>query len=214
MSKHTQIYTFLIITVLLLLIAPYFLLSYAQDASVSATGCFILNQDNLPSGTLLPAGCDNGGGNQSVVKLARTLINKPNITYILGAPSDDWAADKAPQYHFDCSGFVGWAWYWGTNGKVSLPRTTSDAWDNAASYKLQKFLPSQKSQLEPGDLLYWSGADSPKPGHVTMYEGSGNCGTNDCMMEFYETPKPGKDDSFAAHLKYDTFYGFLRPMVQ
>jgi cell wall-associated NlpC family hydrolase len=216
MKSYTQLFIFTVVLPLFFLAVPCFFYVYVLGADGSATGCFILNQNSTSDNSSVPAGC-SGGGNQTVVALARKYINNPQYTYVLGAPSRDWAADKNPT-NFDCSGFVGWAWYWGTNGKVSLPGTTSDAWDNAASYKLQKFMPSQISQIQPGDLVYFSGADSPKPGHVVMYEGPGvapaTCGANDCVMEFYETPLPGKADSLAQHMKEDHMYGFLRPMIK
>jgi hypothetical protein len=51
--------TFILMFVLFLLAVPYFLYSYAQEASVSATGCFIINQKNLPSDYPLPSGCQS-----------------------------------------------------------------------------------------------------------------------------------------------------------
>jgi len=61
MNKDIQRCVFIFVFLFLLIVVPYSIDSYAQDATTSATGCFILNQGNLPSGAPLPAGCDSGG---------------------------------------------------------------------------------------------------------------------------------------------------------
>src|ERR1700722_15181950 len=112
MDKYSQRCVLIFAVVIFLFAVPYFLYTYAQEASESATGCFILNQDNLPSGTPLPAGCDNGGGATSVVALARKHLAG---SYIWAAPQPRVWADWNPNTghaptHFDCSGFAGWVW--------------------------------------------------------------------------------------------------------
>jgi hypothetical protein len=203
MNKHTQLYSFLIITVLFFLIVPFFLLSHAQEASVSATGCFILNQANIPNGTPLPAGCDNGGGGAtSVVALARKHLAG---SYIWAAPQPRIWADWNPNTgnaptHFDCSGFAGWVWYWATNGKVNLPGQTDAVWLNTAglstsSVTLTKHVET-KSGLQPGDLVYFGSVASTE--HVGIYEGQGACGKTDCFLQWYSSGLPGNSASLAS----------------
>lgn len=213
MDKHSKICILIFIVFVLFLAIPYFVYSYAQSTPNSSTGCAILNQNNLPTGEALPPGCGGGGGggNQSVVALGEKYIENPKYVYVWGGPSGGYQTNSPGD--FDCSGFAQWIWYHGTNDKVILPRTTSDAWNNAASYKLQKFLPSQISQLQPGDLLYFSGGDSPKPGHVGVYIGDSKCGHTDCFMNFDIGGEVGHYASLAESGS-GQFYGFLRPMVQ
>jgi hypothetical protein len=181
--------------------------SYAQ-----LNGCGEINVGNPPGSVTIPAPCITGGGNQKVVALGEKYIDNPLYLYVWATPDRNWGATKDPT-SFDCSGFVGWTWYWGTNGKVSLPGDTSDAWDGAPGNGLQKFLPSQTSQLEPGDLLYFSGGDYPKPGHVGIYIGASKCGASDCFMEFAISGEEG-DYKSLADAGAGQFYGFLRPMGQ
>ncbi|HVA96115.1 MAG TPA: N-acetylmuramoyl-L-alanine amidase [Candidatus Acidoferrales bacterium] len=182
----------------------------------NSTACFILNQNNLPKDASLPAGCGSGGGNQSVVALGEKYINNPKYLYIWGGPSGGYQTTNPNG--FDCSGFAQWIWYHGTNNKVVLARTTSDAWDNAAKYKLQKFLPSQISQIQPGDLLYFYGGEAPpapRPGHVGVYTGDNKCGGPRCYMEFANSGQKGDYASLNTNGTGGAkFYGFLRPMVQ
>ena len=62
MDNYLKWLVFISVFLVFFIIAPYFIYSYAQEATTSATGCFILNQSDLPSGTPLPDGCDSGGG--------------------------------------------------------------------------------------------------------------------------------------------------------
>lgn len=148
----------------------------------------------------------------TVVQLAKAHLTTG--TYIMGAPPRNWASEdpnsNAPT-NFDCSGFAGWAWYWGTGGKVNMHGQTSADWSDSSG-KYQKFTADQKSQLQPGDLVYFAGAGGTMtdPGHVGIYEGSGGCGASDCFLEYYSTGKPGKEDSLAARTD---FVGLMRPVV-
>jgi len=215
MDKHTKRCITIFISFVLFLLVPYFIFTYAQVSPETATGCAVLNQNNMPSGEALPPGCgSSGGGNQSVVSLGEKYINNPSYIYVWSHPSGGYT--MANPDGFDCSGFAQWIWYHGTNDKVILPRTTSDAWDNAATYKLQKFLPSQIAQVKPGDLLYFEGGDAPPaPGHVGIYTGDNKCGGPRCYMEF---AIPGEKGDYASLDVNGTgeskFFGFLRPMVQ
>ena len=62
---------------------------------------------------------------------------------------------------FDCSGFV--QYVYSQNG-YSLTRTTYTQWDNDGTYV-------KKSDLQPGDLVYFGSGDSPS--HVGIYVGDG-----------------------------------------
>lgn len=62
---------------------------------------------------------------------------------------------------FDCSGFV--QYIYGQNG-YSITRTTYTQWDNDGR-------PVAKSELKPGDLVYFGSGGSPS--HVGMYVGDG-----------------------------------------
>ena len=184
-----------------------------NGTDTQSSNCVVTKVGNPPGQPQLPASCTtgtSGGGNQSVVQLGEKYINNPKYLYVWAAPSGGYLTNNPNA--FDCSGFAQWIWYHGTNNKVILPRTTSDAWNNAASYKLQKFLPSQQSQLQPGDLLYFSGGDSPKPGHVGVYTGDSKCGGAQCYMEFANSGQEGDYNSLAKN--QTGFYGFLRPMIQ
>jgi cell wall-associated NlpC family hydrolase len=191
----------------------------STSGSTTATGCFIINPSNIPSGFTLPQGCGDGtsgsgGGNQSVVQLGEKYIKNPKYLYVWGGPPEGYASNNPSS--FDCSGFAQWIWYHGTNKKVILPRTTSQMWDGAPGNKLQKFLPSQISQVQPGDLLLFSGGDSPKPGHVGVYTGDNKCaGGKMCYMEFANSGEEGDYASLDVNGTGGAqFYGFLRPMVQ
>lgn len=207
----------------LLFIAVLIALVPQQSLAQSATSCKTTKIGNPQGGPPQePAECQqNGGGGavvgtelqQAVVKLGREHLT--NGTYIMGSPSRDWASapqNNAPS-HFDCSGFAGWVWYWASGGKVKMLGQTSADWaENSGKY--QKFQPSQLSQIQPGDLVYFAGADGTvaNPGHVGIYEGSGSCGASDCFMEYYSTGKPGKEDSLGK--RKSDFSGFLRPVIK
>ncbi len=62
---------------------------------------------------------------------------------------------------FDCSGFV--QYVYGQNG-YSLTRTTYTQWDNDGTFV-------SKSELKPGDLVYFGSGGSPS--HVGLYVGDG-----------------------------------------
>lgn len=79
-----------------------------------------------------------------------------------------WGATGPATY--DCSGLVMRAWQ---AAGVSLARTSQLQWATGAHV----------FSLEPGDLIYYAGADGTPaaPGHVTIYDGNGR------MTEAYAT---------------------------
>lgn len=83
----------------------------------------------------------------TAVAYAEQQIGKP---YLWGATGPD---------AFDCSGLVMKAY--ATEG-IALPRTSQDQWADGAHVTA--------SQVEPGDLVYFAGADgtSASPGHVGL----------------------------------------------
>ena len=85
----------------------------------------------------------------SLIKTAQSLLGTP---YVWGGTTTRG---------FDCSGFV--QYVYGQNG-YSLTRTTYTQWDNDGTYV-------PKSQLQPGDLVYFGQGNSPS--HVGLYVGDG-----------------------------------------
>ncbi len=86
---------------------------------------------------------------QSIMDLADSLLGTP---YVWGGTTTKG---------FDCSGFV--QYIYGQNG-YSLTRTTYTQWDNDGTFV-------SKSELQPGDLVYFGYGGSPS--HVGMYVGDG-----------------------------------------
>lgn len=86
---------------------------------------------------------------QSVIDTAESFLGLP---YVWGGTTPSG---------FDCSGFV--QYVYGQNG-YSLTRTTYTQWDNDGTYV-------SKSDLQPGDLVYFGSGGSPT--HVGLYVGDG-----------------------------------------
>ena len=86
---------------------------------------------------------------QKIMDLAESLLGTP---YIWGGTTTKG---------FDCSGFV--QYIYGQNG-YNLTRTTYTQWDNDGTFV-------SKSDLQPGDLVYFGSGSSPS--HVGMYVGNG-----------------------------------------
>lgn len=90
------------------------------------------------------------GGAAAAVAAAESQLGVP---YVWGG--------ETPGVGFDCSGLTQWAW--GQAG-VSIPRTAQDQYDAIAHVSL--------SDLQPGDLVFWS--DGSGVSHVGMYVGGGS----------------------------------------
>jgi len=99
-------------------------------------------------------GVHNSAQEQRIVQLAHQYMGTP---YVWGG-----ASPKG----FDCSGFA--QYLYGKVG-VSIPRTTYTQW----TARNGRAVP--KSQLQPGDLVFFRGSDSKGglPGHVGIYIGGG-----------------------------------------
>ncbi|MFI5614951.1 NlpC/P60 family protein [Amycolatopsis sp. NPDC051903] len=67
---------------------------------------------------------------------------------------------------FDCSSLARYAFYQGTGGKITLPRTS------AAQYAATISRPVPKDQLVPGDLMFW-GSSPGTIHHIAIYIGNG-----------------------------------------
>ncbi len=187
--------------------------------TITATSnCAITLVGNPGADQGLPAGCTGdtaGGGNQSVVELARKHLQG---SYIWAAPQPrvwaDWNPNKnnAPT-HFDCSGFAGWVWYWATNGKVNLPGQTDAIWLNTAglsnsSVTLTRSI-GTKANIQPGDLVFFGSVATTE--HMGIYEGQGACGANDCFLEWYTSGQPGRENSLAKEGSW--YVGFVHIVV-
>jgi cell wall-associated NlpC family hydrolase len=99
-------------------------------------------------------GVHNSAQEQRIVALAHQYMGTP---YVWGG--------RSPR-GFDCSGFA--EYLYGKVG-ISIPRTTYTQW-TARNGRAVK-----KSQLQPGDLVFFRGSDSKGglPGHVGVYIGNG-----------------------------------------
>ncbi|HSX08823.1 MAG TPA: N-acetylmuramoyl-L-alanine amidase [Candidatus Saccharimonadales bacterium] len=195
--------------------------STGSSSNFTATSnCTDTSIDNPKTSPVFPPDCDTSGNQnesavvQKVIALARSRINNKNIVYSSGEPSRNWSTENPatndPTF-FDCSGFVGWAWYWGSGGKVSMGGQTNFDWANQGhrSY-YQKVVTSNESLLEPGDAVYFNnGMAEAQPGHVGLYIGKdpgSKCSANDCYMQFFTTGVPGDEES----LKGTNIMGFIR----
>lgn len=86
---------------------------------------------------------------EKVVELAKSLEGKPYKYAAIGPSS------------FDCSGLVYYVFR--TSIKIQLPRTSSAIFDYCTQIK--------KSELQPGDLVFFKTTSSGKISHVGIYIG-------------------------------------------
>ena len=93
---------------------------------------------------------------EAAVRVALAQVGKPYV----------WAG--AGPNSFDCSGLVMYAW---EHAGVDLPHYTVSQYDDTTRIS--------RSQLEPGDLVFYDTGDGAQPGHVTMYIGHGQIVTAD-----------------------------------
>lgn len=87
----------------------------------------------------------------AVVEMAKSLVGKPYQYGAIGPSS------------FDCSGFVYYTFR--TSIKKQLPRTATAIFSYCTEIK--------KSELEPGDLVFFKTTSSGKISHVGIYIGGG-----------------------------------------
>jgi cell wall-associated NlpC family hydrolase len=215
LQKFSQLEYILILTfVFAVTLSSYFFSSMSNLAYAQLQGCGEIDVGSPGNNQQPPAQCqESGGGNQSVVELAKKHLAG---SYIWAAPSPRvWSAwnpntGHAP-IHFDCSGFAGWVWYWATNGKVNLPGQTDAVWNytkqlSGSAMTLTRVI--GKEGIQPGDLVYFGSVATTH--HVGIYEGSGGCGHSDCFLEWYSSGKPGRE----SYLEYDGDYvGYVHIVV-
>lgn len=111
--------------------------------------------------------CSTALSADRAIALAMKQVGKP---YVWGTPSRNWASNKPPgdtPHTFDCSGLVGWSYYWGTDGKVNMNgQTETDYKDSSVVTHIKE------NELQPGDLIYFSGTESPGGiEHVAIFLG-------------------------------------------
>lgn len=89
---------------------------------------------------------------KNAISLAEDYLGTPYV----------WGGDKPGG--FDCSGLLQYVW---ARAGVNIPRTSYD--------QFRFGNPVQKSKLQPGDAVFFTGSDPMNglPGHVAMYIGNG-----------------------------------------
>ena len=168
--------------------------SYVQSvlyyAGVYAGGNYSVASASMPSGSSA-AGCATTAGgvpainapNQTVataIAFSEQQLGKP---YLWGGTGPD---------AFDCSGLVMMAY---RAAGISIARTSEQQWATEPRV--------QTSQVQPGDLVFFAGADGTRtsPGHVGLVIGNGK------MIEAYATGFPIR---VASYTNRDPV-GFTRP---
>jgi cell wall-associated NlpC family hydrolase len=171
--------------------------SYVQSvlyyASAYAGGRYTVVSANMPSGSSA-AGCATAAGgvpqvmapNQAVataIAYAEQQLGKP---YLWGGTGPD---------AFDCSGLVMMAY---RAAGVDIARTSQVQWTT------EQQIPA--SQVQPGDLVFFAGADGTptSPGHVGLVIGNGQ------MIEAFATGFPIR---IASYTNRDPV-GFTQPWTQ
>jgi len=168
--------------------------SYVQSvlfyAGQYAGGKFSVASAQLPSDSSV-AGCVQTAGGLPVVQ-APSQVTATAIAYAeqqLGKPYL-WGGTGPDA--FDCSGLVMMAY---RAAGISIARTTFEQWAGEVR------VPA--SQVQPGDLVFFAGADGTvtNPGHVGMVIGNGK------MIEAYATGFPIRVSSY----QNQGAIGFTRP---
>lgn len=115
------------------------------------------------SAALLFASVNATGSRATVVAAAQSAIGTP---YSFGGGDSNGPTLGSGGVGYDCSGLVLWAF---AKIGLTLPRTSQQQWAATKGYEVA--LPN----AQPGDLIFWSGADgtSSAPGHVGIYLGDG-----------------------------------------
>jgi peptidoglycan DL-endopeptidase CwlO len=168
--------------------------SYVQSvlyyAGVYAGGNYSVASAGMPSGSSA-AGCATAAGGMpainapdqavaTAIAYAEQQLGKP---YLWGGTGPD---------AFDCSGLVMMAY---RTAGINITRTSEQQW--ATERRIQA------SQVQPGDLVFFAGADGTRtsPGHVGLVIGNGE------MIEAYATGFPIR---VASYTNRDPV-GFTRP---
>jgi hypothetical protein len=102
-----------------------------------------------------------------------------NVKSLRGVPYVWGGASRAG---LDCSGLV---WLAAKQAGISIPRTTTAQW------AALQHIPADQAQ--PGDLVYFVGADPPSPGHVGVVDTSGHW----TMIDAPQTGETVHQQSFA-----------------
>ncbi len=139
----------------------------------------------------------SGTGNGA--KALRRAATQLGVPYSWGGGSPKGPkkgfAQGANTVGFDCSSLVQYA-YWPTR---QLPRVAADQYKDTQSNKVKK------SQLKPGDLLYWTHGGVNGIYHVAMYYGDG---------KVLHAPRTGKNVEIAklsSAMPAADYYGATRP---
>lgn len=158
LSKNLALAGSLLFFFISLVTIGFFLFSsLTKVAYAQLNGCGEIDVGNPGANVTVPPQCAEGESAvvQNVIKLAKEHLTTG--IYILGTPSRDWAADKSTgpdsPANFDCSGFVGWAWYWGSNGVISMDGQTNADWASNNPHYM-KVVTTDESQLQPGDAVF------------------------------------------------------------
>lgn len=102
---------------------------------------------------LKPAG-SAGGAPDLAARFLANVKSLQGVPYVWGGTS---------RAGLDCSGLV---WLAAKQAGISVPRTTTAQW------AALQHIPASAAQ--PGDLVYFTGADPPSPGHVGVVDTSGH----------------------------------------
>ncbi len=160
-------------------------------ASVYAGGHYSVVYAAMPSGSTV-AGCSTSAGGLPAAIAAPNQVVSTAIGYAeqqIGKPYQ-WGATGPDA--FDCSGLVMMAY---RTAGINIERTSQAQW--ASEPKVPA------SQVQPGDLVFFAGADGTvtSPGHVGIVIGNGQ------MIEAYATGFPVR---VASYTDRDPV-GFTRP---
>ena len=149
-------------------------IAMALLVAFSLGGCAFYGADRQPPG---PA-----PGKGTIVDTARSQIGVP-YRY----------AGQSPRDGFDCSGFVQWVY---ARHGVRLPRRTDD------QLKIGRHV--SKSELRPGDLVFFMPSAKSGDLHVGIFDGHGG---------FIHSPSPGgrvREESLLAPYWRSTYYAANR----
>jgi cell wall-associated NlpC family hydrolase len=95
-----------------------------------------------------------------IIDYARRWLGKP---YVWGGGNINGPTSGG----FDCSGLTLYAVYHATGGQITIPRTSQE------QQKDRRGKPVSRSQLQPGDLVFFSSPIGTPPHHVGIYIGGG-----------------------------------------